>query len=409
MKRSVAIIGGGAAGFFAAIACAEGNRGARVIVFEKSRHILSKVRISGGGRCNVTHACFDPVELVKNYPRGSRELLGAFHSWQPSDTVDWFEAKGVALKTEEDGRIFPTSDSSSTIVDCLVDVATRLGIEVRTQSEIHSVSESVSGRFTLSLADGSRLETDRVLIASGGGDRSGGLKIAREFGHTITELAPSLFTFHIEDPRLKGLQGLSVKSVRVACEQARIVQTGAVLVTHWGLSGPAILKLSAWGARTFAQLGYKFEIRINWLGDLTKECVRTCLNDQRIAAGRKSVSSHCPFDLPKRIWERLAKAASIECQSQWAHLSKQQISMLTDELVDGKYRVAEKSMNKEEFVTCGGVELGEIDFRRMESKRIPGLHFAGEVMDIDAVTGGFNFQAAWTTGWLAGTAIAKEL
>jgi predicted Rossmann fold flavoprotein len=407
MQKSVAIIGGGAAGFFSAIACAEANRKARVIVFEKSRHILSKVKISGGGRCNVTHARFDPPELVKNYPRGTKELLGAFYSWQPGDTVDWFEAKGVALKTEEDGRIFPTTDTSSTIVDCLVESATSLGIEVRTQSEINSVSESASGKFMLSLADGSRLEFDRVIIASGGGERSGGLKIAREFGHTITELAPSLFTFHIDDPRIKGLQGLSVKCIRVACKQAKLVQTGPVLVTHWGLSGPAILKLSAWGARTFAGLGYSFEIQINWLGGRSSEDVRTCLSDQKQAAGRRSITTHCPFDLPKRIWERMTEAAGIESKFRWAQLTKQQTARLTEELVDGRYRVTGKSMNKEEFVTCGGVRLGEIDFRRMESKRVRGLHFAGEVMDIDGVTGGFNFQAAWTTGRTAGTSAAS--
>lgn len=409
MQKTVAIIGGGAAGFFAAIACAEANRKARVIVFEKSRHILSKVRISGGGRCNLTHACFDPRELAGNYPRGSRELLGAFHSWQPGDTVDWFESKGVALKTEEDGRIFPATDSSSTIIDCLTDSARRLGIEVRTQSEIHSAVKSAAGLFALSLGDGDRMEADRVIIASGGGDGSGGVKIAGGFGHTITQLAPSLFTFHLDDPRIKGLQGLSVKNVRVVCEQAELEQTGPVLITHWGLSGPAILKLSAWGARKLAQLGYRFEIQINWLGGLSKEAARTLLRGQKQAAGRKSIPSNCPFDLPKRIWKRLTEAVGIKGQSQWAQLSKQQMEELADELVDGRFRVTGKSMNKEEFVTCGGVRLEEIDFRGMESKRISGLHFAGEVMDIDGLTGGFNLQAAWTTGRIAGTSIAKNL
>ncbi len=407
MQRTVAIVGGGAAGVFAAIACAEANRKARVIVFEKSRHILSKVRISGGGRCNVTHACFDPRELVRNYPRGSRELLGAFHSWQPADTIDWFEAKGVALKTEEDGRIFPTTDSSSTIIDCLVESATRLGIEVRTESEIQSVSSSASGRFALSLGDDNRLEADRVIIASGGGGRSGGLKIAGEFGHTVTELAPSLFTFHIDDPRIKGLQGLSVKNARVACEQVGLEQAGPVLITHWGLSGPAILKLSAWGARRFARLDYAFEIRVNWLGDRSKDAVQTDLKRRKQAAGKRSVPAHCPFELPKRIWERLTEAADIRSQLQWAQLSREQAARLADELVDCRFQVRGKSMNKEEFVTCGGVSLGEVDFRRMESKRVSGLFFAGEVMDIDGVTGGFNFQAAWTTGRIAGTSAAS--
>jgi len=409
MQKTVAIIGGGAAGFFAAIACAEANCKARIVVFEKSRHILSKVRISGGGRCNLTHACFDPRELARSYPRGSRELLGAFHSWQPGDTVDWFESKGVALKTEEDGRIFPTTDSSSTIIDCLTASATGLGIEVRTQSEIHSVSKSASGLFALSLGDGDRMEADRVVIATGGGNGSGGLKMAGEFGHTITELAPSLFTFHVDDPRINGLQGLSVKNVHVACEQAKLEQIGPVLITHWGLSGPAILKLSAWGARTFAQLDYSFEIQINWVGDQSKEIVRTLLNDQKQVAGKKSISAHCPFDLPNRIWVRLTEAVGIKGRCQWAQLSRQQMAGLADELVDSRFRVTGKSMNKEEFVTCGGVRLGEVDFRRMESKRVSDLHFAGELLDIDGLTGGFNFQAAWTTGRIAGISVAKRL
>jgi predicted Rossmann fold flavoprotein len=409
MQKTIAVIGGGAAGFFSAIACAETNRKAKIILLEKSRHLLSKVRISGGGRCNLTYACFDPRELVVNYPRGSKELLGPFHSWQPSDTVDWFESKGVALKTEEDGRIFPTTDSSSTIVDCLIQTATELGVEIRTQSDVCLVSKEATESFTLSMRRGETLKANRVIITSGGGAQSGGLEFAKNFGHTITEIAPSLFSFHIDDSRIKGLEGISVRNARIKCDQAKVEQLGPVLVTHLGLSGPAILKLSAWGARSFARLRYCFEIQINWLDNQSHESVQIQLINQKQDSGRKSVFSQCPFVLPRRIWERLAEAAGIESKIQWAQLNKEQVAALTGQLIDSRFQVSGKTMNKEEFVTCGGVRLGEIDFGCMESKRVSGLFFAGEVMDIDGVTGGFNFQAAWTTGRIAGTSVAKNL
>jgi len=406
MPKTIAVIGGGPAGLFAAISCAEANPGLKVVVFERSRHILSKVRISGGGRCNLTHACSDPHELIRSYPRGSRELLGPFHFWKPGDTVDWFESKGVALKTEADGRVFPVTDRSSTIVDCLMTTAAALGIEVRVLSGISSVSNPTSRSFVLSREAGGEFEADRVVLASGGGERSGGLRIAEALGHTITELAPSLFSFHIEDPRIEGLPGLSVQNVRIACNQVESGQTGPLLITHQGLSGPVILKLSAWGARAFARSGYSFEIRINWLGEQTSERVRAHLNRQRSRSGRKSVLSHRPFDLPRRIWERLTEAADIPGDAQWAQVSRSRMARLTDELVDSRFQVSGKSMNKEEFVTCGGVRLGEVDFRRMESRLVRGLFFAGEVLDIDGLTGGFNFQAAWTTGRIAGTGLS---
>ncbi|MEZ5277332.1 MAG: NAD(P)/FAD-dependent oxidoreductase [Opitutaceae bacterium] len=403
-RYTVIVIGGGAAGFFAAITCAEVNPRARVLILEKTRHLLSKVRISGGGRCNVTHACFDPQELVQHYPRGSRELLGPFHLWQPRDTIDWFAQRGVPLKTESDGRMFPITDSSSTIIDCLLNRTRELGIEIREQAEVQSVVRSESGSFRLSLKDsGNPLDCNAVIVASGGGVQSGGLKIARDFGHTITELAPSLFTFHVDDPRIKDLQGLAALNTRVSCRQIGLQQTGPVLITHWGLSGPAILRLSAWGARAFAQLGYCFEIEINWTGPYSAEDVRTRLNELKSGSGKRRVSAHCPFELPRRLWERLLDAAEIGPDFQWARLSKAQIHTLATELASGRFQVTGKSLNKEEFVTCGGVELAEIDFKRMESKRVPGLFFAGEVLDIDGVTGGFNFQAAWTTGHIAGT------
>ena len=409
MQETVAVIGGGAAGFFSAISCSEANPGLRVVVFERSRRVLAKVRVSGGGRCNVTHSCFEPRELVTRYPRGSRELLGPFHQWQPRDTVAWFEARGVSLKTEADGRIFPTSDLSSTIIDCLVRAARTLDVEVRKQAGVQSVSTSSARRFALTVGHGGSFEADRLIIASGGARKSGGPRIAQSLGHTITELAPSLFTFHVDDPRIGGLQGLTIENVRVVCREAKLEQSGPMLITHWGLSGPAILKLSAWGARSLARMGYRFELRVNWLGDASADSVRSTLNDQKRDLSRRSVRTLCPFPLPKRIWERLTGAAGIATGSQWAQLGKAQMNALVEQLVDSRFHVTGKSMNKEEFVTCGGVSLREVDFKRMESKLVPGLHFAGEVLDIDGVTGGFNFQAAWTTGRIAGTHAAESL
>ncbi len=407
-KQTVAVIGGGAAGFFSAIACAEANPNLRVVLFEKSAGILRKVRVSGGGRCNVTHACFDPAELVGHYPRGSRELLGPFYAWQPEDTIEWFRSRGVSLKTEADGRLFPITDSSSTIIDCLVEAAGEHGVDVRTQSDVRSASALPNGNFALSVGDEAVFEADRLIVASGGGKPSGGLALAKSFGHSITELAPSLFTFHIDDPRLAELSGVSVGDVRVSCQEMGLEQSGPMLITHWGLSGPAILKLSAWGARPFARKDYRFELHVNWCGDLTKAAVRQTLTEYKRGAGRGSVGATGPFQLPKRIWQRLVEAAGIVPQSQWAQLRQAELSDLSEQLAEARFHVTGKSMNKEEFVTCGGVALNEIDFKRMESRLVSGLYFAGEVLDIDGVTGGFNFQAAWTTGRIAGTSAAEE-
>lgn len=365
--------------------------------------------ISGGGRCNVTHACFEPRELVKKYPRGSNELLGPFHKWQPGDTMAWFEEKGVSLKTEGDGRVFPTSDSSGTIVDCLIGSAKAFDIDIRPRTGVLSIARADPGRFLLSLENAEPVTVDKVLIASGGGAKSGGLKMAQDLGHTITELAPSLFTFHIDDPRIRGLQGLSLPDVDVSCPEARLRESGPLLITHWGLSGPAILKLSALGARHFAQRHYTFDIFIHWLGHVPLEKVQGTLQRQKELTGKKTVMAAPHFGLPKRIWERLVEASGISLDTQWAQLGKQQLKQLTGELTQGVFHVVDKSMNKEEFVTCGGVKLDEVNFKTMESRKVAGLYFAGEVLDIDGVTGGFNFQAAWTTGKIAGSSMAEKL
>lgn len=403
----IAVVGGGAAGIFAALTAAETNPNARIVVFEKSPRFLSKVKISGGGRCNVTHSCFDPKELISRYPRGSKALLGPFHRWQPRDMIDWLEMRGVALKTERDGRMFPTTDSSQTIIDCLLDAASVSKIELRSRAGVSSVTVDSEGRFILSPHSGPAESYDRLIIASGGGKSLEAHALATSLGHNIAPLAPSLFTFHVEDPRIEGLQGLVVPNATIACPQARLKQSGPLLITHWGLSGPAALKLSAWGARAFASCDYRFEVAVNWTGRLDRQAATDALEQAKGAKGAKLVNSDTPFDLPKRLWVRLVRCADISDRTPYSQLSKANLQTLAIILVDSRFHVSGKSMNKEEFVTCGGVELKEVDFKRMESKLRPGLHFAGEALDIDGVTGGFNFQAAWTTGRIAGLSAAE--
>lgn len=404
----IAVIGGGAAGFFAAISAAEANATAAVTVFEKSPHFLSKVKVSGGGRCNVTHSCFDPKELVKCYPRGSKALLGPFYQWQPRDMIEWLESRGVELKTESDGRMFPVTDSSQTIIDCFLGSARDSKIALRSRTGVNSVRIIDSNRFELSLATGQSEKFDRLIIASGGGKSASSHAIATSLGHTNTQLVPSLFTFHIRDERLDGLPGLSVPQVTVSCHDARLEQSGPLLITHWGLSGPAILKLSAWGAREFAQRDYRFELLVNWTGSLKSSQAIAALSDSKRANGAKQINSHIPFPIPRRLWERLIQFAKIQPSTQYSQISKVQLQALAETCVASRFQVSGKSMNKEEFVTCGGVSLDEIDFKTLESKRQPKLYFAGEALDIDGVTGGFNFQAAWTTGRIAGSAAAID-
>ena len=404
----IVVAGGGAAGFFGAIACAESLADAEVILLEKSPELLAKVTISGGGRCNVTHACFDPAKLVTFYPRGSRELLGAFHRWQPRDTVTWFESRGAKLKTEDDGRMFPVTNKSTTITDCLIRSAKEAGVDIRVRTGLVSASR-LEGRtgFLINLSNHKQIECDRLLLATGGNQNSASFAIAESLGHTIEPLVPSLFTFHVEDPILKGLEGLSVPDGEVRVTGTKLVQRGPVLITHWGLSGPAILKLSAWGARVLHDANYDFTLNVNWLGGYQHDRVQGELVKTKQGNSRHVISAHPLFGLPRRLWERLTAAAGIGADTQWASISNAAIQSLRDHLVACTFHVRGKSMFKEEFVTCGGVRLKEVDFRTMESKKCPGLHFAGEVLDIDGVTGGFNLQAAWTTGWIAGKSMGQ--
>jgi predicted Rossmann fold flavoprotein len=402
----IAVLGGGAAGFFAAITCAERlGKAGEVTLFEATPHLLAKVRISGGGRCNVTHSCFEPAELVKKYPRGGRELLGAFHRFQPRDTIEWFGSRGVATKTEEDGRMFPTTDDSATIVDCLMSAASRAGVTIRVSTPVRSILKEAE-IFKLTLGNGSVEAFDRVIVATGGNKASGGLAIAESFGHAIVTPVPSLFTFHITDPRLTDLAGISVENAIVTAPGTKLKTDGPVLITHAGLSGPGILKLSAWGAREFAEKNYAFPISLNWVPPHSRDSLIKALAVVREQNARKQVTTFSPVAMPQRLWERFVIAAGIPTTTPWAHVSNPALQTLATQLTAAEFKVDGKSMFKDEFVTCGGVKLSEVDFKTMESRKCPGLHFAGEVLDIDGVTGGFNFQNAWTTGFLAGTACA---
>jgi len=431
MGTQIGIIGGGAAGFFAAITAADAARDATVTIYEATAHLLAKVKVSGGGRCNVTHACFEPRELVKKYPRGSRELLGAFSRWQPRDTVDWFAARGVELKTEADGRMFPVTDDSQTIIDCLMRAAREAGVVVRTQCGVKNVEGRAPARpvgqprdrlgvlsasngepnppaFRLHLTTSEIATCDRLLIAAGGNKSGAGFAIAQHFGHAIEPLVPSLFTFNIKDPRLADLAGVSVEDAATAVTGTTLKERGPLLVTHWGLSGPAVLKLSAWGARTLHDCGYKFRVRVNWAPAFNTETARAALEAARAANPKKQITTWCPVGLPSRLWEKLVVAAGLAPDAIWTGIGNVALRALAAQVCEAEFAADGKSMFKEEFVTCGGVRLAEVDFKTMESRLVPGLHFAGEFLDVDGITGGFNFQNAWTTGRLAGLAMAGE-
>jgi hypothetical protein len=407
----VLVAGGGAAGFFAAIECAQSDPGADVELHEATSHLLAKVRISGGGRCNVTHACFDPRQLARGYPRGSRELIGPLSRFGPEQTVEWFRVRGVELKAEKDGRMFPVSDDSATVVDCLVAAARQAGVRIFTGSGVKAVSRIAGrspNRLSVSLSGGGEDLAESVLIATGGGRVPKGMEIAEALGHTIAAPVPSLFTFNIADPRIEGLEGVSAPCATASVRGTGLRETGPVLVTHWGLSGPAVLRLSAWGARELHGANYAFTLCVNWTGTRTPEQARGCLESERAERPRRLASSSNPFGLPARLWERLAGAAGIPAGAPWAGVSNERLRSLASQATECELAVSGKSTNKEEFVTCGGVRLGEVDMATMESRICPGLYFAGEVLDIDGITGGFNFQSAWTTGWQAGRAMSAR-
>ncbi len=408
LPLKIVVIGGGAAGFFGAIACAQANPRTQVTLIEASRQPLAKVLISGGGRCNVTHACFEPKNLVQNYPRGGKALLGTFTRFQPLDTISWFAAHRVNLKTEADGRMFPITDRAETIAECLIREAFAAKIELCIGTPVSAVTRKNEG-FEIVLKSGETKQCDRLLLATG--SSLAGYKIAKELGHDIQSPVPSLFTFNIADPQLRELAGISVNSVNVKLSgtgKNPLQQTGSLLITHWGVSGPAVLKLSAWGARILHENRYQHKLIINWLPHLSSEEVRQKLLEVKIEWGKKAIALHRGVDLPHRLWQYIIQRSNITIEERWAAISNKTINQLVQEITQGEYLITGKGVFKEEFVTCGGVNLKEVNFKTMESKLVPGLHFAGEILDIDGVTGGFNFQSAWTTAYLAGQSMSGK-
>jgi predicted Rossmann fold flavoprotein len=406
MPSHIIVVGGGAAGFFAAIACAEASPEAAVTIYERSPQFLTKVRISGGGRCNVTHSCFDARELTKRYPRGERALIAPYHRFQARDTVEWFESRGVKLKTESDGRMFPVTDSSETIINCLLGEARRRGVKLLANCGADRVTRNADGTFTLGLSTGDTTLCDRLLLATGGCRTPALGQLAVSLGHTLESPVPSLFTFHIETPWLRELAGVSLEFAEASVPGTSLRERGALLVTHWGLSGPVILRLSAWGARELHQLNYNFPLHVNWLPERDAEQLAREIQSRRQCQPAKLVVNLPLAPLTARLWEQLVLAAGVARETRWAALSSAQQHRLIQQLTRTEFQVTGKSLNKDEFVTCGGVRLSEVDFKTMQSRVCPGLFFAGEVLDIDGITGGFNFQAAWTTGWIAGRAMA---
>lgn len=403
---NVIVIGGGAAGFFSAINAAELHPGSRVTILEKTTKLLQKVLVSGGGRCNVTHACYDNGLLIKNYPRGEKELRSAFSKFTTTDTVEWFKKRGVTLKTEEDGRMFPTTDNSETIANCLLNAAEKAGVEIKLQV---TVKEIVKEKYFLLKTDKGDLRCDKIIIATGGNPKSDSYNWLRQLGHTIVPPVPSLFTFNIQHNQLNKLMGISVPQARIKVLNTKLQTQGPLLITHWGLSGPAVLKASAWGARLLNEMQYDFKIHIDWLNKYSEDDLREELLFQKENLAPKQIINTNPFELPRRLWEYFIYKSDTKPETRWADVSKKQLNTLLQALIRDEYVVKGKTTFKEEFVTCGGVSLKEIDFATMQSKVAPNLFFAGEVLDIDGITGGFNFQSAWTTGWIAASNLSPSM
>jgi hypothetical protein len=407
--HKVVIIGGGAAGYFSAIQCAQTNKNAEVVLFEKSGKVLQKVKVSGGGRCNVTHACFDLKQLSLSYPRGEKQLKSAFARFSPKDTIEWFEARKVKLKTEKDGRMFPVSDDSQTIIDCLEKEIKKSKVRVELEKGIKKITPNFHGGFDLLLDNGEKVFCHKVIVATGGSPKEDGLQWLKDLGHRIESPVPSLFTFNIPNDPLIELQGISIPSARVRILNTKLECSGPLLITHWGLSGPVVLRTSSMGARILSEKNYEFEVQVSWLDNKKEDSVRQELFNLKAANPAKQVANLFPFTLPKRLNAYLLAKAGIADNATWGEVSKESLNLIIQCLLYDTYLVKGKTTFKEEFVTCGGLNLDDVDFKGMESKRIKGLHFAGEVLDIDGITGGFNFQAAWTTGFIAGKAAAIEL
>jgi predicted Rossmann fold flavoprotein len=407
MAKKLIVIGGGAAGFFCAINAARMKPDLEVIVIEKSNKLLSKVKVSGGGRCNTTHACFEISELAKKYPRGQQFLKKAFHYFNTTDTIQWFAERNVELVAEADGRMFPVTNDSQTIINCLLNEADKYGVKVFMQTEIKAI-EKKENQFVLSTANGKEFLADDLCIACGGFPKAGMFDWLLNLGHTIEAPVPSLFTFNMPGNKISVLMGLSVPMATVKIMGTKLVEQGPLLITHWGMSGPVILKLSAWGARILSDKSYRFTILVNWLSDDTEQGLRESWHQLRNELAAQKMANKNPFGLPNRLWNYLLNLSDIKEETRWADLPFKEQNKLIKNLTSGEFDVHGKTTFKEEFVTCGGIKLSEIDPNTMQSKKADHLYFAGEIMDIDGVTGGFNFQNAWTSGWIAANAISKS-
>ncbi len=405
MQKTLVVIGGGAAGFFCAVNAARMNPSLKVLLLEKSNKLLSKVKISGGGRCNTTHACFDIPELVKKYPRGQNFLKKSFHQFYTQDTIDWFEERGVQLKTEEDGRMFPVTDNSQTIIDCLLKEADKYKVAVQLQIGVTSIQKK-ENKFDLQLSNGDIISADFVCVATGGFPKANMFDWLTTTGHTIATPVPSLFTFNMPGNPITSLMGVNVERAIVKVVGTKLQEEGPLLITHWGMSGPVILRTSAWGARELADKNYHFTILVNWIPNYTEQMLRDEWQEIRDRSGAQKISNKNPFGLPNRLWLYLLQVSEIDPECRWSDLPAKQQNKLIKQLTAQEFLVQGKTTFKDEFVTAGGILLSEIDPQTMQSRKQPGLFFAGEVMDVDGITGGFNFQHAWTSGFIAAKAIA---
>jgi predicted Rossmann fold flavoprotein len=400
------VIGGGAAGFFGAIQAAELNSGLKILILEKSNKLLSKVRISGGGRCNVTHHCYDPIKLSHHYPRGEKPLQHVFKTFDAKKTVDWFLKKGVRLKIEDDGRMFPETDDSQTIIDCFIREALKLKIKIDMGEGVTKLMRAATG-WKLYCQSGKEISAKQILIATGGNPGVSFYNFIKELNHSIVSPIPSLFTFNDSEKKFTDLMGLAVPAAEVRIASTKFSETGPVLITHWGLSGPAVIKLSAWAAEYLHQVNYQFTAMVSWIGPVTEVSVRAQLAEHKKTKGKQKILTNPLFNIPQRLWARMCTLSGIDENKIWAELPQKNLNRLIEFLIRCPFSIKGKTTFKEEFVTCGGVDLKDIDLRTMQSKQSPGVYFAGEVLNIDGETGGFNFQAAWSTAFIAAKAIAS--
>jgi predicted Rossmann fold flavoprotein len=406
LSYDLIVIGGGAAGFYGALQAAETHPGLRILILEKTPKLLSKVKVSGGGRCNVTHHCFEPGPLAKHYPRGEKLLKQLFKSYQATDTVAWFEKHGVGLKTEADGRMFPESNSSDTIIRCFLGLADTFGIQIMTGEEVTALAKK-GGNFLVTTRKAT-YTSSFILAATGGAPKAESYSLWKSTGHTLVPPVPSLFTFNDTAKQFADLSGIAVGMATVKIAGTKHEESGPLLITHWGLSGPAVIRLSAWAAEALHQCDYTFTALVNWTGTMGEEDLRKHLTDYKQNHGKRQIQNHPLFGLPQRLWTRLCQLADIPEGLPWAELPKKSHNRLIEHLLRCPFNIKGKTTFKEEFVTCGGIPLSEIDAQTMESKKMDGLYFAGELLHIDGITGGFNFQAAWTTSAIAAKAIAQR-